>query len=174
MDETHKQNGAVTSLVTPTAAPPATRKHRRHGVFSWCAAGRVPLKVKGGKHLRTVLRALRRGLLLEAESVHGRPATQLEQGLIASAVRHEGRARLLEMVIQRDWEALAVPERVSILREIGAASDSRDRCIKAIGLDKRPEPLPPSLAAFLNSLPPEPPAGQLAQAAAIPEVPHGG
>lgn len=135
-------------------APPDNENRVRHGVFSWCAAGRVPLKIKGGAHLRAMLRVLRRGLVLETENVHGRAPSIFEQGVIASAVRHEGRARLLEMVVQREWETLAAAERVAILREIGSASDSRDKCLRSIGLDKRPEPLPASLAALLGSLPP--------------------
>ena len=34
---------------------------------------------------------------------------------------------------------LTLTDRLAVLREIGAATDARDRCLRALGLDQRPE-----------------------------------
>ena len=131
------------SLPAPPGAPRGNENRVRHGVFSWATSGKVPTSIKGGTHLRNVLRAFRSGLLVEVERVKGRPATLHEQALISSAVRHEGRARLLERLVADDWARMLNPERIAALKEIGSASDSRDKALKAIGLDTAGKPADP-------------------------------
>lgn len=149
---------AATNLPAPSGgAPPGNENRVRHGVYSWAAAGKVPTSIKGGAHLRSMLRALQAGLLTEVERFKDRPATLYEQAVITSAVRHEGRARLLEKLLAEAWGKMTTVERVAVLKEIGSASDSRDKALKAVGLDERREPktvFPWDLPAALQAGPP--------------------
>jgi hypothetical protein len=60
--------------------------------------------------------------------------------VVQTALRHEGRARLLTRWLAKE-QALSVSERVQIATAIGNASDSRDRCLKLLGLDQHADPL---------------------------------
>ncbi|RMF24679.1 MAG: hypothetical protein D6760_02810 [Deltaproteobacteria bacterium] len=65
-----------------------------------------------------------------------------DAALIQSAVRHERRARLAEQWLRRKWGTLSTADKLAILREASAATDSRDKCIERLALP-RPKDVDP-------------------------------
>ena len=59
----------------------------------------------------------------------------LQAALIESCVRHEGRALMAERY-RRTRKRLTMTEKLGISKEIGAASDSRDRCLERLDINK--------------------------------------
>jgi len=84
---------------------------------------------------------------------------------INSACRHETRAGLLFRWLRNEGEAIPLERRITLLREISAATDSRDRAIRALALnapesgpvDSSGQPMTAQQAvlAKLRELPPE-------------------
>jgi hypothetical protein len=99
-----------------------------HGCFS---LGKLP---KGASHVRRLVGQLRAALRRLVREKDG-GITLAQDGLIQSACRHELRALLLTRWL-REAEALPLRDRLSVVREIGWATDCRDRCLKALGLDR--------------------------------------
>jgi hypothetical protein len=116
-------------------APEGNENAIRHGLRGLTTSGRVPLKVKGGRDLRKRLGEMCLELGAEIRQRQGRDPSLFEIAVIQSAKRHEARAQLLERWLDKEWEKLSVQDRLAILREIGNATDSRDKCLKVIGLD---------------------------------------
>jgi hypothetical protein len=114
------------------------RASMKHGCFS---LGRTP---KGTAYVQRLAGRLRSRLVRAVRQKHGADALPLD-GLIQSACRHETRALLLTRWLRDAGDSLAVMDRVSLMREIGVATDARDRCIRALGLDGSPD-----LAALLG------------------------
>lgn len=104
-----------------------------HGVYSFLATGRLP---KGCGYLRRQLGQFRRALEVEIEKVHGEICL-LNAAYLTSAVRHEARVQLLTRWLRTE-EGIKLAERVGVLREIGAATDRRDACLKALNLGYKP------------------------------------
>src|SRR5262249_43302838 len=116
-------------------APEGNENATKHGLRGLTTSGRVPLKVKGGRHLRKRLGEMCLELGAEIRQRQGRDPSLFEIAVIQSAKRHEARAQLLERWLDKEWEKLSVQDRLAILREIGNATDRRDGCFKVIGLD---------------------------------------
>lgn len=131
----------------------------KHGVRSYLAIGKLP---KGASYIRRNLGQFRRTAEKCVMDVFGE--ISLHKGaLIQSACRHEARAQLLTRWL-RDHDPTLEELRVT-LAEIGRATDSRDRCIAALGLaqQRRSE-----LLAFLDV----PTADSPENAPASPTDPH--
>jgi hypothetical protein len=108
--------------------------HRtRSGKRAWQAVKRLP---KGAGLVRRALYAERDEIERAVVSQHGE-ISLYHAALIQSALRHSGRAGLLERWLRLE-EGLSLTERLAVLKEIGSASDSRDRCLKLAGLDVKP------------------------------------
>ncbi len=114
----------------------------RHGVSSYLCLGRLP---KGGAYIRRQLSLLKQQLEKDVQDLYGE-LTTYHSALIQSACRHEGRAQLLtrwmrqvENDAREKDETVAISDRLAIVKEIGSASDARDRCLERIGLG-RPSP----------------------------------
>jgi hypothetical protein len=116
------------------AAPPKNRNRMTHGVRGWLSIGSYP---KGGSHVRRIVGVLRTELEKAVLAVHGE-LTPLASALIQSATRHEGRALLLGRYLRIDGE-LKLAEKLAALKEIGAATDARDRCLEKLGLNAMPQ-----------------------------------
>jgi len=129
-----------------------------HGVRGFLTVGSMPA---GCVPIQRALRRLRVALEDAVAAKHGE--VDLYHGaLIHSATRHEGRAQLLQrwLRIQGDERTivtktatqetngattkaatskqtgLSLLERMAVLREIGQATDARDRCLRLLGLDR--------------------------------------
>lgn len=109
------------------ACPP--RRRRRHGKYLFLRVGRQP---KGAAYIGRELADLRRETEAAVLDRHG-SVSILGAALIQSATRHEGRARLLQRYMRSEGD-LPLHDRIQLLREISAASDSRDKCLERLGL----------------------------------------
>ncbi len=111
-------------------APAGNRNATRSGRRAWETVKRLP---KSCGAIRQQLYAERDDIELSVGRQHGE-VSLYHAALIQSAVRHSGRAQLLERWLRVE-EGLSLNERLAVLKEIGAASDSRDKCLKLLGLD---------------------------------------
>ncbi|QDU30602.1 hypothetical protein ETAA8_57480 [Anatilimnocola aggregata] len=111
--------------------PKGNRNRTTHGTYGFLAIGSLP---KGASYIRRQLGVFEKFVANAVKDKHG-AITLYRAALIQSAVRHEGRAQLLTRWL-RDGEAgLKLLERMAVLREIGAASDQRDRVLKLLDLE---------------------------------------
>ena len=114
----------------PRMGPPlGNRNAARHGLRAWCSVKRLP---PGAGAIRRQLYAERDEIHAAVVSSHGE-ISLTHAALVQSAIRHSGRASLLERWLRVE-PGLSVSERIAILKEIGAATDSRDRCLERLDL----------------------------------------
>ena len=107
----------------------------RHGKYAYLALGSLP---KGASYIRRLIGQFR-GALEQAVRDKEGEITIYSTALVQSACRHEGRAQLMTRWLRLTEPKLTLTDRLAVLREIGAATDARDRCLRTLGLDKRPE-----------------------------------
>jgi hypothetical protein len=62
--------------------------------------------------------------------------TIYQEAVLQSAVRHETRALLAARWLRKEGEKLKLPDRIALLGTISSATDSRDKCLEKLGLDK--------------------------------------
>ena len=118
---------------------PGTRGNRnatRNGKYGWLAIGSLPV---GASYVRRCVGKLRRELEIAVQSQDGELGAY-KAGLCQSAARHEGRALLAVRWLRERGDRMNDMERLAYLKEIGAATDARDRCLRALGLDKPADP----------------------------------
>jgi hypothetical protein len=108
----------------------------RHGFY---ALGALP---KGASHVRRLAGQFRAALTRLVRERHG-GVDLVQGGLILSATRHEARAGLLQRWLRDEGDSLPLADRLGLVREIGVATDARDRAVKALGLDEAPSGLWP-------------------------------
>lgn len=102
-----------------------------HGIYSFLAMGSLP---KGASYIRRQLSRLEDALRDAVLDKHGE-ISLLRAALVQTACRHEGRALLLSRWLRDRAGQMSDHDRMVYLREIGNASDARDRALKALGLD---------------------------------------
>jgi len=108
------------------------RNATRHGVYGFLAIGSLP---KGASYVRRLLGQFERHLREAVQEREGEIRTY-HAALIQTACRHEGRAQLLTRWIREADDKLKLTDKVAVLKEIGAASDSRDKCLERLGLNE--------------------------------------
>jgi hypothetical protein len=108
------------------------RNALKHGTRTILTSGRMPA---GCGYIGRQVKALRSALNAEIAARHDGEISLLHGCYVQSAMRHEQRAMLLQRWL-RETSDLSLDYRISLLREISAATDSRDKCLRAIGLDK--------------------------------------
>jgi hypothetical protein len=86
--------------------------------------------------------ALRTALRQSVTEAHTE-LTLLAEALIQSATRHERRAALAERWLRINGDNLELADRLALLAAISAATDSRDKAIRALGLDAAPQSADP-------------------------------
>jgi hypothetical protein len=89
---------------------------------------------KGCGYVYRLTRELRHQLEAEIVHKHGQVGI-FHAALVQTACRHEGRAQLLSRWLKQHADEMGHHDRLSYLREIGNASDARDRALKTLGLD---------------------------------------
>lgn len=124
------------------SAPKGNRNREVHGYRAWLAVGRLP---KGGAYIRRLLTTLR-DQLETAVATADEEISLYKAALIQSVVRHEGRALLVGRWLRLQPD-LPLSERLALIREVGNATDSRDKCLKLLGLDTA-KPVDPIAAAI--------------------------
>ena len=112
-------------------APIGNRNSLRHGL----RAGRLPPKCS---YIRRMTDDLRRHLENDVLNRRGAIDTYAA-ALIQSAIRHERRCLLLQRWLRDENETLAIADRMRILADVSAATESRDRCLRHLGLDRTAE-----------------------------------
>lgn len=132
---------------------------QRHGLRS----AELP---KGCRYIERTADRLRLDLESEVCGRHGSIGTY-RAALIQSACRHEKRASLCERWLRLadgNGEKLSTLDRASLLREVSNATDSRDKCIERLGLDR------PERESILDALYRTPAPDVAPQREAIPET----
>lgn len=124
------ENEAESTQEHRGGAPANNRNRMTWGGRGWAAIGSYP---KGFSVVRRYVGRMRAELEAAVCERHGQIGVY-EAALVQSACRHEGRALLLQRLLRVE-PGLSVTERLGIVREIGSASDSRDKCLKGLGLD---------------------------------------
>jgi hypothetical protein len=102
------------------------------GLSSSLTTGRWP---RGASYVQRLVSGLRRDLE-RALAKQGERAEIWQAAVIQTACRHEARALLLQRKLREQADALTVEQFSMLLRDLSAASDARDRCLKMLGLDK--------------------------------------
>jgi hypothetical protein len=128
----------VTEADTPASscggAPRGNRNRIASGVQSF-VLGRYP---KGGAYIARSIRWLRRQLR-DAVGRQDGQTTIWSEAVIASACQHEGRRLLLLRWLRIEGDGLPVLDRAALLDRIGTSTDARDRCLKLLRLDVKPD-----------------------------------
>lgn len=106
-----------------------------HGVCSYLSLGKLP---KGCAYIRRQLTAFRRELEAAVMDQCNGEIGIRDAAFVNSAARHEGRCQLLTRYLRGD-DCKSLADRLAVLREIGHATDSRDKCIVALGLRRTAE-----------------------------------
>lgn len=124
---------------------PAPRKNRNAittGIYSFFTTGRLP---RGASYISRLIRAMRAELEAATAAAHGEVSIPAA-GLIQSAARHEAVALMLTRSLRLATDA-PLSDRLAMMKEIRAATDSRDRCIRELKID-RPAALEPWRVPF--------------------------
>lgn len=138
---------AENKSISKRGAPPGNANRTRSGKRAWSAVKRLP---KGSGAIRQQLYTERDEIEVVTGRQHGE-ISLFHAALIQSAIRHSGRAQLLERWLRVEPD-LTLNERLAVLKEIGAASDSRDKCLQRLGLDVTRELTPLQALAALPAL----------------------
>lgn len=108
--------------------PLGSSNARKHGL----RASRI-----GNKYVENQIQAMRNHFLNALQTM--REPTTYDDALLQSAARHEGRALLAAAWLRKEGSKLSVNERLAITATISNATDSRDKCLKLLGLDRLAE-----------------------------------
>lgn len=105
----------------------------KSGLRMWTVSARIPAAYRS---LRRELKRLPLDLAAELKSHKGRAPSTYELAVISTVVRHTGRIALLERWLAKEHKTLEISARLALLKEIGAASTSRDKALESLGLGK--------------------------------------
>jgi len=125
-------------MTTPTepnkgGAPRGNANRLTHGVRSYLAIGRLP---KGASYIRRTLGLLRTAIESAVQEAHGEISI-VSAALVQSAIRHEARCALLTRYLRDHDDSLTLSDRLGVLKQIGDATDSRDRCLRGLDLPSK-------------------------------------
>ncbi|MEQ8787144.1 MAG: hypothetical protein RIC55_12635 [Pirellulaceae bacterium] len=130
----------TTTTLTPTnktrksrpGAPTGNRNATRHGLRG---SGLPPGCSYLASQLTTFRRYLR-GLVAERQG----NVSIYAEAVIQSACRHEKRALLSARWLRIEGDRLNIDQRSKLLRDEATATDARDKCLAALGLDRQIDP----------------------------------
>jgi len=108
------------------------RVRMEHGLRSILTTGNLPLRCS---YVRRIVNAFRNELEHAVFARNGE-LSLWHAATVQSACRHEQRAQLCMRWIRLKAESMSDADRLAYLREYGAATDARDRCLRQLGLDK--------------------------------------
>ena len=129
------------------------RASLKHGTYGFLAIGSLP---KGASYIRRMTGEFQRSLERCVCEQYGEVSV-IHAMLCQSAARHEGIAQLSQRWLRDRVEAMSDADRLAYLRQIGTASDARDRCVKSLGLRSRPRIGDFDISAFYSTSPAAPP-----------------
>ncbi len=112
-------------------APTGNRNRTTHGRRGFLALGTLP---KGAAYIRRCIGQLRAEC--EAAVIEAKGQLNLTDAATCQSVaRHEGRALLAVRWLRQRGSEMSDSERLGYLRELGNATDARDRAIRSLRLD---------------------------------------
>src|SRR5262245_39936070 len=129
-------------MTTSATSEEATReKSNRHGNRNALTHGRCAYFVTGklpagASYVARIVKALKAELESAVRERYGE-IDIYAAALCQSAARHEARELLALRWMRRAAEKLTTEQLLAVQREVGNATDARDRCLKALGLEKR-------------------------------------
>jgi hypothetical protein len=116
-------------------APAGNLNAAKHGRRSRARSGFVVGKgAKRDRYIIDRLRGLTNRLEILVDAAKGEISI-MDAALINSAVRWEKVAALGDRWHREEGEKLNVSDRLNLVKSIAQASDNRDKCIKALGID---------------------------------------
>lgn len=113
-------------------ARPGNQHRLTHGCDGYLASGRMP---PGCQYIARRLNTLR-SLVTKAVEAKTGQISLYHAASIQSLIRHEARCQLLNRYLRREGAGMSLSDRMAVLREISAATDSRDKVLKALQLDQ--------------------------------------
>lgn len=117
------------------APKPGNRNALTNGRHAYFTSGRLP---RGASYVSRCIRGMRAALETALMERHGTVSIP-HAALVSSATRHEARALLTQRLL-READELPVMDRRQLLADFTAATEARDRCIAALGLDAEAHP----------------------------------
>jgi hypothetical protein len=108
-------------------APIGNRNSLRHGL----RAGSLP---KGASYIKREINLLRREIETAVMNRHGE-IDLYRAALIQTAIRWERHGMLVQRWLRREAGEMDAAQRLAYSRDIARASESRDRCLKELGLN---------------------------------------
>ncbi len=136
-DEQHNADTTPVIRVAPETGADVRRRALRRGHVAEFVQGRLPRG--SGWAQRHVSRLLK---LLEAELVkRHRELSPWQRAVLQSCGRHEARALLLQQLLRKRADEITVSEVLAVTAAITNSSDRRDRCLRALSLDRVPSVL---------------------------------
>lgn len=102
-----------------------------NAVTSGLRASSLP---RGAEYVEREIRRFRAVIRQEIIATHGRVSTY-DEAVLQSATRHETRALLAARWLRKGGETIPLDQRLALLSTISAATEARDRCLRAIRLD---------------------------------------
>ncbi|MDA1054229.1 MAG: hypothetical protein O3C40_27600 [Planctomycetota bacterium] len=140
----HQHSRANSGGKAGASGPPGNGNAIRHGLM----AGKLP---KGASYIELESERLRTALEDAVVNRTGGEISLHDAAVIQTAIRWERHALLAQRWLRNEAETLTPDQRLAFSRDVARASAERDKCLKALGLDVRPNSDPWSL---LDSLPP--------------------
>lgn len=132
--------------VVGQSGPPRNTNAVKHGLFSYLSTGRLPADAV---HIRRLMTMFRKELEAAVAERHG-GITLTRAALVQSCVRHETRCQLLVKWLRAADGSLTTDQRLTILRDLGKATNDRDAVLGDLDLDGSPEVL--DVAAVLDEI----------------------
>ena len=112
-------------------APVKNRNATRHGL----RAGQLP---KGAAYIKRETDVLRRIIENAVADEHDGDVSLYHAALIQSTIRWERHAMLAQRWLRREAESLTLDQRLAFSRDIARASTERDKCLRELGLNTKP------------------------------------
>ncbi len=116
-------------------APAGNQNRFEHGLRGALSLGSLP---PGASYVRKLVGRFRRAVEQTALDVHGSLGLY-ELSLAQSATRHELRAVLATRYLRDSGDGLPLADKLALLKTISDATDARDRCLRSLRLDTKPE-----------------------------------
>ncbi|QDT39229.1 hypothetical protein [Stratiformator vulcanicus] len=112
---------------------PGNRNNLRHGL----KAGKLP---KNAAYIEVQINKLRRQIEDAVVGLKGE-ISLMDAAAIQTAIKWERHGALALRWLNKEADVLKPTERLQFSREIARASTERDKAIKELGLDMKPEPI---------------------------------
>jgi hypothetical protein len=108
-----------------------------HGLRSLLTTGSLP---PGSGYIKRITNHLRAALERTVAEHKGGEVSLADAATVQTAVRWERHAMLCQRWLRIEGQTLTPDQRLAFSRDIARASTERDKCIRALGIDRPPDP----------------------------------